>query len=225
MGNYRLIRDLDKLRYFVDILPELDGKGEVYLIRLIVRSKCVSRIDQDRDIKREVVYKKSDIISVIEQMECREGLYMGLSSDELGVYITLNPRDLGLCVRNNFLATGNLIGRVDINPIDILYNNLRFSGIRSRMEYFDCDFDRVSDKREQIIEMGRGLINFDCVKVLYTMNGLHFLIRVLDIDLGRYPEWRRDISLLPGYDGSGISGDNMIPVVGCTQFGYIPHFE
>ncbi len=89
----------------------------------------------------------------------------------------------------------------------------------SRKVYFDLDFDHVD--LNETIEKIKGFINEDCVKVLKTYGGFHVLIEFGKIGKQFEKTWYKNISSIEGVD---IKGDNLIPVPGCTQGGFIPHF-
>lgn len=59
------------------------------------------------------------------------------------------------------------------------------------------------------------------VTSLKTRGGFHILIKLQDIAKQYEKTWYRALTSINGCD---IKGDNMIPVVGCTQGGVIPHF-
>ena len=90
----------------------------------------------------------------------------------------------------------------------------------NRQIYYDIDFDKC-DKIYTISQVKK-FINKNCVKILHTMNGLHLLIKLSDINLKKYPNWFKNISSLPNYDSQCMS-DNNVPIPGCSQFGFIPY--
>lgn len=61
----------------------------------------------------------------------------------------------------------------------------------------------------------------DSVTVLKTRGGFHLLIELAKIAPPYIKTWHKNITVLDGLD---IKGDNLIPIPGCIQGGYMPHF-
>ena len=89
----------------------------------------------------------------------------------------------------------------------------------SRKIYFDIDFDGIELEvvRNKAIE----LINEDCLHFLQTRGGFHLLVELSKVDKQFEKTWYKSILSIEGVD---IKGDNMIPVAGCYQGGYVPSF-
>ena len=96
-----------------------------------------------------------------------------------------------------------------------------YSGVKScsRKIYFDTDFDNVD--LNITLKSVYEIINKDCIKILHTKGGFHLLIELEQIDKKYEKTWYNDITSLKGCD---VKGDNMIPVVGCYQGGFVPYF-
>ena len=86
--------------------------------------------------------------------------------------------------------------------------------------YFDVDFDKVT--YEEIKTHFDNIINPECLTFLQTRGGLHVLIKLDDISPEFSKTWYNKVTAIPGCD---VSGDNMIPVPGCTQGNFVPHFR
>ena len=91
----------------------------------------------------------------------------------------------------------------------------------SRKVYFDIDFDGVDyvDIKNEVI--AKDLLNIDACHFLLTRGGFHLLIELAKIDKQFVKTWHASILSIEGVD---IKGDNMIPIVGCYQGGYVPSF-
>jgi hypothetical protein len=89
----------------------------------------------------------------------------------------------------------------------------------SRRVWFDLDFDGVELK--PTIERISEALNLDCVKVLKTHSGFHVLINLKGIHAEFAKTWHRAISQIEGID---VRGDNLVPVAGCVQGNFVPHF-
>lgn len=77
------------------------------------------------------------------------------------------------------------------------------------------------DLDETIAKMSE-MINLDCVQALKTRGGFHLLIELKKIQTQFEKTWYRKLTALEGVD---IRGDNLIPVVGCTQGEFVPYFS
>lgn len=90
----------------------------------------------------------------------------------------------------------------------------------ARKVYFDIDFDGVEIEivKEQLIDK----INKDCLNFLKTRGGFHLLVELDKIEMQFKKSWYNNICAI---DGVGIKWDNMIPVPGCYQGGFMPYFE
>ena len=218
--KYKIIRDEDKLNSFLNMLPDLYS-GETYFIRLLTRSKYVDNVRIDTDLKSSVIYKKEDIIQSIRQLESEIGTYNNLKEDEIGIYLSPNPRSQKEVIRKTILRLSKIISNYNNeDPMSIINNNYRMSC--SRQLYFDMDFDKC-DEKYTIIQLKK-YINKNSVKILYTLNGIHLLIKLSDVDIDKYPNWFSNISHLPNYD-SQCMNDNNVPIPGCSQFGFIPYLK
>lgn len=222
--RYHIIRDLDSLNEFVSSLPELYF-GEKYFIRLITRSKYVDSVKTDKDL-RSILVDRDGIVNGIQQLECDIGLYDGLGDDEIGIYMSPNPRDMELVVRNVLLRFSKIIvggyRGEDVN--NVITQVIRGSCKRQRQMYYDLDFDIKGGCSVDLIvdQVGR-LINRECLRVLHTKMGIHFIVELGRVDNISYPNWLGDISKLSCFDSQCMS-DNNIPIVGCSQFGFVPYF-
>ena len=216
--KYKIIRDKNKLNSFIETLPDLYS-GETYFIRLITRSKYVKSISVDTDI-RFLTTNKENIIQSIKQLECEIGSYYGLNENEIGVYLSPNPRSQSKVIKNMFLLSNNVIGNYrGQDPIAMLSHVYRTTN--SRHIYYDIDFDGC-DVEDTLIKV-KTFINKDCVRILHTKGGIHLIIKYGDIDVKKHPNWFNNIISLPHYDSLCML-DNNIPIPGCSQFGFIPYF-
>jgi hypothetical protein len=73
--------------------------------------------------------------------------------------------------------------------------------------------------RNEII--ANDIVNIDACHFLLTRGGFHLLIELSKITKEFDKTWYKAITSIEGVD---ICGDNVIPVVGCFQGGYVPSF-
>lgn len=223
--NYEIIKNESLLRDFIDWLPELKN-NECFYVALFARKKyCleVKNIKTDKIQCRRFTTRKKDLYDKIRQLECPLDSYVikdiTIPQEALAVYISVNPRDLLLATKNGLIKFATLITQEynGYNPQQEIMSEIHAAC--SRKIYFDLDFDHV-DLNETVAKI-KEFINEDCVKVLKTYGGFHVLIELGKIEKRFEKTWYKNISSIEGVD---IKGDNLIPVPGCTQGGFIPHF-
>lgn len=237
--NYEIIKDERKLDEFIKWLPEL-GEDECYYLCLFARSKYAKNEDGSNkfphiktdkaQLKRITVHKKSLMKQKIEQMECAFGSYKTKDGDNipqeaLALYITPNPR-------SQRKAMFNLIKRIaDIQIANATGYNIHAEAMsaiqkcKSRACFIDFDIDFPEDKKINLTELKPFIeenVGTKGVHYLRTRGGYHVLVEPSKIDKQFEKTWYKNMIKHPYVD---IKGDAMIPVVGCTQGNFIPHFE
>ena len=232
--NYQVIRDANLLRQFIDWLPELK-ETEKYYICLFARSKyCkdISHIKSDKAQLKRFVSDKERMFDKIWQTECPVGAYkqykMGkqetidIPQEALALYISLNPRDLWKASFNSSVKLITAIRDTNtlMNPHAEVMSEIQKSKGETRYAHFDIDESDEIKLAESISKIPQ-FINRDAVTLLRTRGGVHILLDVKKIVYPYKNKWYTGLSSLAGVDQSG---DMMIPVPGCTQGMFIPHF-
>ena len=216
--KYEIIKDKDIFEYYVDnILPDLYS-GETFYFRLITRSKYNPNIKDDIDLRCFSVDNKVEIFDILKQLE--ECNYKDCGKDNIGIYLNPNPRSYKLATKKIIFSLSKVLDR-NINPINISYFCLRNSC--SRKIYFDLDFDKCN--RVETKDKVLSFINKDCLNIIPTKSGIHFLIELSKVDNIKYKDWYENISKIFGYDKIVSLGDNMLPIPGCNQFGFMPYLD
>lgn len=229
--NYEIIKDKNKLISFIEWLPILEP-NETYYVCLFARSKYCKddfgnnlfpHIQSDREQMARFLCKKEDLFDRIKQLECEVGSYkrkgISVPQESLALYITPNPRSHKKATKSAIVKLLDIV--MGTKPIFDL-NQFVLSEIHrsiSRKIYVDFDFDNV-DFIFTKNEIGK-LINLSCCKFLITKGGFHLLVEVANVEKKFVKTWYNSISLLNGVD---VKGDNMIPVVGSCQGGFVPSF-
>ena len=96
---------------------------------------------------------------------------------------------------------------------------------KSRACFIDFDIDFPEDKKINLTELKPFIeenVGTKGVHYLRTRGGYHVLVEPSKIDKQFEKTWYKNMIKHPYVD---IKGDAMIPVVGCTQGNFIPHFE
>ena len=223
--NYQIILDKDKLLEFIDWLPVLN-EGEKFYVCLFARKKyCkeVKYIKTDKAQVKRFLATKKDLYDKIWQLEAPVGSYVikdiVIPQEALSLYISMNPRDLERATRQSLIKFANLLALKynGYNPVVEAMSEAHKSC--SRKVWFDFDFDNAD--LDETVKAINQIMPPDNYKILMTKNGFHVLVHLPSLDKKISKVWYNGISKLPGCD---ISGDSLIPVVGCTQGGFTPYF-
>ncbi len=235
--NYKIIKDEELLRSFIDWLPELQSH-ETYYVCLFARNKyCkdITHISSDKAQLKRFTSDKKYLFDKIKQLECEVGAYKQkdviIPQEALALYISPNPRDMKMATNSSLkkfadLVTGTYNGH---NPHQEVMSEIQKS--LSRKVYFDLDIDDKDLTIEELKEFVHLKINEDCVNYLKTRGGFHLLIELEKVSKEYRNTWYLNLTSIRGYDRQAEKnkkdendGVNMIPVVGCTQGEFIPHF-
>lgn len=222
--NYKLIIDESALLAFVDWLPELKPT-ERYYISLFARRKYDTQgvIKSDKAQLKRVLATKDRIIEKIRQMEIAIGGYtvdgVSVPQEALALYITPNPRCLKRAAKTLAKRLVEVIcENIDVNPVSEALTAVHQS---LGTNYFkDFDYDGV-DLDTTLIEVYK-VINKSAVHVVLTRGGFHVLVEMSQIEDTYKKIWYQGLTAIAGCD---VRGDNLLPLVGCTQGGYEPKLK
>lgn len=227
--NYKLIQDLDKLKTFIEWLPELK-EDEKFYVTLFARKKYCPEISADKGMLKRVLSDKERLIDKIHQMEVQVGAYKfkgePIPQKALALYITPNPRNMKEACFKVIKRAADLLQRdKNFNIHSEVLNIIQKTP--SKMIYLDFDIDSKNFDLSRIKDQ----INLSCVKLLETRGGYHLLVKLEDIEdqyRKSFYNGIRDITLY--YTDLGKSswvdqvGDQLIPIPGCYQGGFVPQF-
>jgi hypothetical protein len=223
--NYKIIKDAPRLLEFIDWLPDT-AAGEVYYVSLLARNKYChegEKIGADKAQLKRFTATKAQLFEKIRQLECAEGSYkqkgVSLPPHTLALYINPNPRSLEKAAKATLIRLAELITKPysNYNPQQEAMSEIQKAA--AKKVFFDFDFDGV--ELLPTLAAMRGAINFDALEIVQTRGGFHLLVRLAKVEAAYVKSWYNKISVLAGCD---VRGDNMLPVVGCIQGDFCPHF-
>lgn len=224
--NYQIIINKARLEAFIQKLPDLQ-KDETYYLCLFARSKYakdIAHISSDKQQCKRFTSDKMRMVEKILQLEIPKGRYRQkgneLPQEALALYINPNPRSFSKAAKASLKTFADLVTREysGYNPHQEVMSEIQKA--KSRTVYMDFDFDNAP--MMQTIETVLKSVNRNAVNVLTTRGGFHILIEVDKVEPEYRRTWYNAIKAIPGCD---VTGDNMIPVPGCYQGGFVPEFK
>lgn len=222
--NYKVIADERKLTEFINWLPDLKP-DETFYCCLFARKKYApeSGLKGDKSQLKRFTSPKQYLFDKIKQLECEVGSYLSngivIPQESLALYITPNPRSLTLAARNSLIELAKKIttNYDGYNPHQLVMSEIQKAA--SGKKYHDFDFDFVEP--EVVKAALKGNINEEAITFVKTRGGFHLLVDYEKIHSNYRRTWYNAISKIEGVD---VSGDGLLPVVGCYQGGFVPHF-
>lgn len=230
--NYEIIKDEEKLREFIKWLPELKPTEKYYLC-LFARSKYtkdengvngIAHIKSDKAQLKRFVSDKERMYDKIKQLEVEVGCYKQkdtpIPQQALALYITPNPREMWKATVNSMVKLAQCIrdNNILVNPHQEVLSEIQRT--KSRTCYIDFDVD-CGDRIDIATRAIYSSINKEAVTWLRTRGGIHALIDPNKVTKEYQKSFYQKITKIEDVDQTG---DNMIPVPGCTQGNFIPHF-
>lgn len=226
MENYQIILDEDKLKEFIEWLPNLENH-ETYMCCLFARSKYCDLIKSDKQQLRRFTSDKKYLLNKIKQLETKLGTYsfqekytdnyIPIPQEALSLYITLNPRDMLKATKNSLIEFANLITNDynGYNPHQKVLSNIQTSC--SHKYYMEFDYDKVDYeyvKLETEKYLDKSSLNY-----LITRGGVHCLVELESVDNKKYPNWYKNLQSINGFDNTATE---LMPVPGTYQGGFCP---
>jgi hypothetical protein len=222
--NYQIIRDEAVLRSFIDWLPVLE-ESEVYYVSLLARSKYSALIKSDKQQLKRFTSRKEDLYNKIWQLECPVGAYSQkgepIPQESLAIYITTNPRSMYDALFGSLTALAKTIQHQhkNANPHQEVMNEIQKSKSRSCYVDFDFDYKAENFAEELKANIYEHVGQTAKVQFVETRGGYHVLIDPTTVEDPFKKSWYQRIMELAHVDQSG---DQLIPIPGCTQGGFMP---
>lgn len=229
--NYQIVKDEERLRAFIEWLPDLK-ETEKYYFCLFARNKyCkeLSHIKSDKAQLKRFVTDKERMFQKIKQLEVEMGYYkqreFEVPESALALYMTVNPRNMFKATVNTMVKLAQSIRdqNVNMNPHQEAMSEIQKAKSRTCWIDFDLDLDSQSQAMEIGVAIAtmKVVVNPDAVTYLKTRGGMHILVDPAKVEEKYKNTFYQNIKKIKGIDQSG---DQMIPVPGCTQGMFVPHF-
>lgn len=223
--NYEIIKDEKLFREFIDWLPDLEIHEKFYVALFARKKYCaeVKYIKTDKAQVKRFLATKKDLYDKVRQCETAVGSYfvkgIEIPQEALALYISANPRDLERGTRQGLIKFANLLAQKynGYNPVAEAMSEVHKAC--SRKVWFDFDFDNAD--LEATLKAVNEILPTTAYRVLMTRSGFHLVVHIPSLDKKISQSWYHGISAL---DGCDVKGDNLLPVVGCTQGNFVPHF-
>lgn len=225
--NYKVIQDEQLFLKFIEWLPDLE-RNEMFYCCLFSRKKYCPELvySSDKSQLKRFTATKNTLYDKVRQLECPIGSYRlkdrEVPQESLVLYINPNPRDL---IKASFesikeLATCLQNKSQGFNPYQEVISCIQRAS--SRKIWFDIDIDQTDQNMlNHTIQIIKETLNNDCLTFIKTRGGVHCLIETAKIKEEYKKTWYTQIMGLPNIDQTS---DQLLPVVGCCQGGFVPYF-
>ena len=219
--KHEIIKDINILTDFINWLPDLKPTEKFY-VALFARKKYDKTLQttaSDKMQLKRLLCTKEDMIKKIKQLEIDEGLYhlkdRVATQKSLSIYITPSPRCMIKANKDLLIRLAKAVSNQNF------YKNIHAEALscvqRSRSYAYVVDFD-IDDKSIDLSLMD-DIMTRDCYEILETRGGYHILVN--PSMSSNFRDWHSKIKKTFPCD---ITGDQMIPIPGCTQGEFIPKF-
>lgn len=223
--NYSIIKDEEKLKEFIEWLPNLNDNEQFYLA-LFERSKYDKSniLKSDKSQLARTTSTKDRLFDKIRKMEVPVGTYKingveEIPMDTLALYIHPTPRNMkSASIKTAKMILDNIDKNKYQNPKSVALNAIQVS--KSGVFRVDFDFDIINEHYDKHIKdiAYESTGNIDCFDIIKTKGGYHVLV---DPSKTTEKRWYQNLVSNKNVDQSG---DLLLPVVGCVQGDFVPKF-
>ena len=219
--NYQIISDKEKLLAFIDWLPELEADEKFYCCLFARKKYCADQIkSNDKTQLKRFLSDKARLYQKIKQLEGPIGAYqlkdIPAPQKSLALYINPNPRNFKKATFDGIIKLTQLLknDNKNFNPHAELLSIIQKT--ISRKIYLDFDVDFKDFDFNQL----KDIINLSCMDIVETRGGYHLLVKLKEIEKQYKKTFYQKITAL----GVDQTGDQLLPVPGCVQGGFVPRF-
>lgn len=233
--NYEIIKDEVAFKEFIDWLPKCEPE-EMYYLSLLARKKYDSEdsnLHADKNQLKRNTSTTDRIFEKVRQMECALGSYTfrdrPISQQALALYISSNPRNLKKASYQLLKRMAQkLCDNEFFNPQAEAYSVIQVTNGLNWFFDVDVDFKDKDHKRCEYLFCTEVInyVNREAVTLIRSRGGFHCLIEYEKINEHLKNKWYRGINSMGNdlYDITMNGSGNLLPVVGCTQGGFVPYF-
>ena len=227
--RYKIIADPEAFREFIDWLPDCEPNEQFYCC-LFSRKKYVSEekraehpwIKSDKDQLKRFTSRKEFLYKKVEQCEAPHGAYeyapgKPVFQEAMAIYVSVNPRDLWKAHWGSVKKLLTIIeseGKL-ANPHQEVMSIIQQTSGKKRSVMFDFD-TKVGVSVQQMIDTCDGFCD-----IIETRGGYHVHVLLEYAQQIKNKKWHNAFRELPFCD---VSGDEMSPMVGTYQGGFVPRF-
>ena len=221
MSTYTIVADESQLERFIDWLPDLTEDEKFYCSLFARKKYCPELVkSNDKTQLKRFTSGKDRLMQKLYTLEVKEGNYFlkgkqQVPQQALVTYINPNPRNMRTATFNSIMKLTHMLKT----------NNKGFNAhaevlsciqkAKSRTVYVDFDFDFKNDK---IISQCIDVVGKDALTVIETRGGYHMMVKPSMAENTK--TWYQSFMKL----GADQAGDQMVPIVGCVQGGFVPKF-
>lgn len=216
---YQLIYDEEKLLKFIEWLPDLK-EDEKYMLCLFGRKKyTTTHLKSNKTQLGRWLATKENFVNKIRQREIPLGTYWSgdieVPQEALSLYVTVNPRDMVKATKEVAKKALDLICNEHHNYNIVAEALSCVQRSKGKTQWIDFDIDD-NNFDVKILE---GIVNEGSYRVLKTRGGFHVLV-----DPSKVSEEFKTSFYTKILVYSDQVKDNLLPVPGSHQGGYIPYF-
>lgn len=226
--NYQIIKDRTLLNEFIDWLPDLQDHEKFYYCcfsrkKYVEDKSKIPNSSTDKNQLKRGLSDKERLPEKLWQLEVPYGAYTNrttkgpIPQESLAVYITPNPRDCKKATLNGIIGLVNAIknNHSRFNPHQEILSDIHRTAGKKKYLLFDID-----SLDENIIKKAIDIVDGHC-SVIRTRGGFHLHVHLDKVKEISRPLWHNILTNIKEVD---VTGDNMSPIVGCTQGDFVPYF-
>ena len=205
--TYKIIMDEDKLREFIEWLPDCEVNEQFYGCLFMRKKYCpdVPWIKSDKGQLRRFTSTKDRLFDKIAQLECKVGAFTfdgnPVPQESLALYISPNPRDLWRATVRSIGQLAKVLecGGKNSNPHAEVMSEIQKSTGNRKYILFDID-DKDQDNLQTCIDLCAGYCD-----VSETRGGYHIFVHKEDV--GKIPNkmWYPEMAKFADVTGEAMT--------------------